>query len=83
MKDIKYFGIAISKLVFDTTDSAGTYYQFTNNELVFKKLMKILAIDSHCVMEATEYYHYRLAYFLLEKGIKISEENPLSVKHFI
>ncbi|TYB69026.1 IS110 family RNA-guided transposase, partial [Bizionia algoritergicola] len=37
----------------------------------------------HCVMEATGYYHYQLAYFLLESGIKLSVENPLAVKRFI
>ncbi|TDA94375.1 IS110 family transposase, partial [Halomonas marinisediminis] len=29
------------------------------------------------------YYHYQLAYHLLEFGIKVSVENPLSVKRFI
>ncbi|TXE11281.1 IS110 family transposase, partial [Psychroserpens burtonensis] len=29
-KDIKYFGIDISHLVFDVTDSEGNYYQFKN-----------------------------------------------------
>jgi transposase len=35
------------------------------------------------VMEATGYYHYRLAKFLYEQGIKVSVVNPLSVKRFI
>jgi transposase len=35
------------------------------------------------VMEATGYYHYQLAYHLLESGIKVSVENPLAVKRFI
>jgi len=34
-------------------------------------------------MEATGYYHYQLAYYLLESGIRVSVENPLSVKRFI
>ncbi len=34
-------------------------------------------------MEATGYYHYKLAYHLLENNIKVSVENPLSVKRFI
>jgi len=34
-------------------------------------------------MEATGYYHYRLAYYLLENDIKVSVENPLAVKRFI
>ena len=82
-KDIKYFGLDISHLVFDVTDSDGNYYQFTNNEFGFKKFAKLLDIDSHCVMEATGYYHYQLAYHLLESGIKVSVENPLAVKRFI
>ena len=82
-KDIKYFGIDISHLVFDVTDSEGNYYQFKNNVTGFKKFVKLLNLKSHCMMEATGYYHYQLAYFLLESGIKLSVENPLSVKRFI
>ena len=82
-KDIKFFGIDISNLVFDVTDSDGNYYQFKNNGLGFKKFTKLLNSNSHCVMEATGYYHYQLAYHLLESGIKVSVENPLSVKRFI
>jgi transposase len=82
-KDIKYFGIDISHLVFDVTDSKGNYTQFKNNASGFKKFSKLLSSDSHCVMEATGYYHYQLAYFLLELGIKVSVENPLAVKRFI
>lgn len=82
-KDIKYFGIDISHLVFDVTDSDGNYHQFKNTPVGFKKFLKLLGLDSHCVMEATGYYHYQLAYYLLESGIKVSVENPLAVKRFI
>lgn len=82
-KGIKYFGIDISHLVFDVTDSDGNYYQFKNKACGFKKFEKLLDLDSHCVMEATGYYHYQLAYHLLELGIKVSVENPLSVKRYI
>jgi len=82
-KDIKYFGIDISALVFDVTDSDGNYHQFKNNEFGFRKFAKLLSDMSHCVMEATGYYHYQLAYHLLESGIKVSVENPLAVKRFI
>jgi transposase len=82
-KDIKYFGIDISYLVFDVTDSDGNYHQFKNNASGFKKFTKFLTLDSHCVMEATGYYHYQLAYYLLEHGVKVSVENPLAVKRFI
>ena len=82
-KDIKYFGIDISYLVFDVTDSDGNYFQFKNTLSGFKKFKKLLNSNSHCVMEATGYYHYQLAYYLFEAGIKVSVENPLSVKRFI
>lgn len=81
--DIKYFGINISHLVFDVTDSDGNYYQFKNSLIGFKKFIKLFDFNSHCVMEATGYYHYKLAYFLQEFGIKLSVENPLSIKRFI
>ena len=82
-KGIKYFGIDISHLVFDVTDSDGNHYEFKNNGSGFKKFTKLLKDDCHCVMEATGYYHYRLAYDLLESGIKVSVENPLAIKRFI
>jgi hypothetical protein len=37
-KDIKYFEIDISHLVYDFTDSDGNYYQFKNSEFGFKLL---------------------------------------------
>ncbi len=82
-KDIKYFGIDISHLVFDVTDSDGTYHLFKNNPSCFRKFVKLLNSNCQRVMEATGYYHYQLAYYLLESGIKVSVENPLAVKRFI
>lgn len=82
-KDIKYFGIDISHLVFDVTDSDGTYHLFKNNSSCFRKFVKLLNSNCHCVMEAAGYCHYQLAYYLLESGIKVSVENPLAVKRFI
>jgi len=82
-KDKNYFGIDISKDVFDVTNSEGHYYQFENTLKGFKKFLKLLDNRSHCVMEATGYYHYQLAYFLRDKVINVSVENPLSVKRFI
>jgi transposase len=82
-EDTKYFGIDISKLVFDVTDSDGVYHQFKNNDAGFKKFLKLLDFNSHFVMEATGYYHYKLGYHLFEFGIKVSVENALAVKRFI
>jgi len=78
-----YYGIDISKDVFDVMDSLGNYYQFSNDYKGFTLFLKVLNIQSHCVMESTGYYHYRLSYFLLEKGIKVSIENPIRIKRFI
>ena len=64
-KDIIYFGIDISKDVFDVMDSNSNYFQFTNDSKGFKIFLKLLGKKSHCVMEATGYYHYKLAYYLL------------------
>ncbi len=82
-KDTKYYGVDISKDVFDVMDEKGVHSQFKNNYSGFKKYLKLLDTHSHCVMEATGYYHYKLAYFLLENSIKVSVENPLSVKRYI
>lgn len=82
-KDTNYYGIDISKDVFDVMDQKGVHYQFKNSQKGFVELLKILTKKSHCVMEATGYYHYQLAYFLLENHICVSVENPLSVKRFI
>ena len=76
IKGNKIFGIDISKDTFDVMDSDGNYYQFSNNFKHFLKFLKLLENHSHCVMEATGYYHYQLAYFLTEYNIKVSVENP-------
>ena len=71
-KDSIYFRIDISKDVIDVTDSNDNYHQFENNYKGFKQFKKALNAMSHCVMEATGYYHYRLAYYLQEEGFKVS-----------
>lgn len=62
-KDIKYFGLDISKDVFDVCDDKQNYYQFKNTVSGFKKLLELLDFNTVCVMEATGYYHLRLSYF--------------------
>lgn len=46
-------------------------------------LLKHLSLQCLVVMEATGYYHYRLAQFLYKNGVVVSVVNPLSVKRFI
>lgn len=82
-ENTNYFGIDISKDVFDVMDSTGKFHQFRNEQSGFKKFLRLTDSMSHCVMESTGVYHLRLAYYLLESGLKVSEENPLSVKRFI
>ena len=82
-KDTHFFGIDISKDVFDVCDSSGNHYQFNNSFSGFKSFKKLLNSSSHCVMEATGYYHIRLAYFLVENSFQVSVENPLKIKRFI
>jgi len=82
-KSTNYFGIDISKDVFDIVDINDHHYQFSNDTKGFRGFIKLLDKNAHCVMEATAQYYSRLAYFLLEKGIKVSVENPLAIKRFI
>ena len=84
MSKIKqFFGIDISKDVFDVMDSTDHHYQFANNLSGFKAFGKILNENSHCVMEATGCYYQELATWLFARSIQISVVNPLSVKRFI
>jgi len=82
-KITNYFGIDISKDVFDVMGSDGLFHQFINDNSGFKKLIKLTDANSHCVMESTGVYHLRLSYYLLEHNVKVSVENPLSIKRFI
>lgn len=82
-KYTQIYGVDISKDVFDVVNIKGVHDQFTNNVKGFSIFLKSLAKGSLVVMEATGYYHYRLAQFLYKKGIAVSVVNPLSIKRFI
>ncbi len=77
------FGVDISKDVFDVYGSISGHKQYMNDETGFKKLLKALPEESLVVMEATGYYHYRLAQFLYKNEVIVSVVNPLSIKRFI
>ncbi|SER12931.1 Transposase, partial [Hyunsoonleella jejuensis] len=77
------YGIDISKNVFDVYGSQSGHHQFKNDEQGFKRFLKSLPTGALAVMEATGYYHYRLAQFLYHQGVSVSVVNPLSVKRFI
>jgi transposase len=82
-KDRKIYGIDISKSVFDIYSDLQGHQQLKNDSSGFKQLLKLLPNNALVVMEATGYYHYRLAQFLYKKGVEVSVVNPLSVKRFI
>jgi len=82
-KSKQIFGIDISKDVFDVFNEEKGHLQFKNNISGFKKFFKVIGTDSHCVMEATGYYHYQLGLFLFENEVSVSVENPLKIKRFI
>ena len=77
------FGVDISKDVFDVHGSKSVHSQFKNDEKGFKAFLKSLPSQALVVMEATGYYHYRLAQFLYKNEVAVSVVNPLSVKRFI
>ena len=79
----KTFGVDISKDVFDVHGSIVGRNQYNNDEQGFVAFAKALPQDSLVVMEATGYYHYRLAQFLYKKEVAVSVVNPLAVKRFI
>lgn len=79
----KIYGVDISKEVFDVYSLDTGHLQFTNDIAGFNSFIKIVSKDSLLIMEATGYYHYRLAQYLYNKGFAVSVVNPLSVKRFI
>ena len=82
-KDKEIYGIDISKEVFDVYSITSGHNQFKNDTKGFRALVRFLGKDSLVVMEATGYYHYRLAQYLYKQGVLVSVVNPLSVKRFI
>ncbi|WP_458627094.1 IS110 family RNA-guided transposase [Winogradskyella sp. PC D3.3] len=82
-KDKEIYGIDISKNVFDVYCESIGHIQLNNDEKGFKTLLKKLPKAALVVMEATGYYHYRLAQFLDKNEVAVSVVNPLSVKRFI
>ena len=77
------FGVDISKDVFDVYGSNSGHNQYSNTAQGFQDFQASLSKNTLVVMEATGYYHYRLAQFLYQEKIQVSVVNPLSVKRFI
>ena len=82
-KDKKIFGVDISKDYFDVVDQDNIHGQYGNGDQGFSKFKKTLTANALVVMEATGYYHYRLAQYLSHHKISCAVVNPLSIKRFI
>lgn len=78
-----YYGIDISKDVFDVMDANGKHFQFTNDQSGFKLFLKEIDKEGCFVMEATGVYHTQLADYLSAKSVFVSVVNPLVIKRFI
>jgi len=82
-KYTEIYGVDISKAVFDVYSISKGHVQYENDAKGFKSFKSSLPKSSLVVMEATGYYHYRLAQYLYKQKVLVSVVNPLSVKRFI
>lgn len=83
---LHYVGIDVSKESFDVAfESEGTYrfFKFSNTPAGFRKLIKVLPLHAHCVMEHTGIYGLPLAEYLYNQDVVVSVVNALKVKRFI
>ena len=78
-----YYGIDISKDVFDVVNQDGKHSQYENNCKGYKQFVSSIEEEACVVMEATGVYHVQLADFLHGKSIFVSVVNPLVIKRFI
>jgi len=83
VKNNNFFGIDISKDVFDVVKNGEKHNQFTNDLAGFKQFINLLDTNSHCIMEATGVYHQALAMYLYQNKIAVSVVNPLVIKRFM
>ena len=67
-----YYGIEISKDVFDAVDEKGVHRQYKNDLSGFKKFFKQIQQNACCVMEATGDYHVQLADYLYYKDVLLA-----------
>lgn len=82
-KNTLFFGIDISKDVFDVYNDELGHHRYLNTTKGISDFVKTLPKGSHCVMEATGSYHYRLSMNLYDKSIVVSVVNPLVIKRYI
>lgn len=81
-EDTKFFGIDISKDMFDVCTPEGKHYQFANTTDGFKSYSKLLSGNSQSIMECTGSYHQQLLTWLFVHDFRVSVINPLVIKRF-
>jgi transposase len=74
-------GIDISKKYFDA-EINGRVCRYDNDRKSFKKIIKHLPANSHCIMESTSTYGNKLAYALHEAGHIVYIVNPVQVSSY-
>ena len=77
-----YVGIDIAKSTFDVFLSEQSHSGLINDETGWHKLLTILPVNAHCVLEYTGVYSLGLATFLHDNHTALSVINPLTAKDF-
>ena len=75
-------GIDVSYKTFNA-HFGGMDCKYDNTRKGWQKLVKDAPSGSVYAMEATGYYHYRLASYLHSKGLRVIVFNPYFVKHWV
>ena len=81
-----FVGIDVSKETIDLAyleaNNQWKSIKINNKVEDFRKFIKTIPTDAHCVMEATGPYYLSLACFLYENKFKVSVVNPLIIKRY-
>lgn len=74
-------GIDVSKKYFDAVIN-GKVHRFDNDSKGINKFIKSIPLGSHCAMESTSTYGYKLVYGVQKAGSFAYVINPLKIKYF-
>lgn len=74
-------GIDVSKKYFDSFIN-GKVHRFDNDNKGINKFLKSIPLGSHCAMESTSTYGYKLVYAIQKGGSFAYVINPLKIKYF-
>ena len=74
-------GIDVSKKYFDSVIN-GKVHRFDNDSKGIKKFINSIPLGSHCAMESTSTYGYKLVYGIQKGGSFAYVINPLKIKYY-